>query len=80
MKVSIMDRLFIHFNSRQQYYNAVKHFDERSDFFASNYNDELMQITFEEEVSVDNLEFAIQDELEEYGITNYWFSAREDFC
>jgi hypothetical protein len=39
-----------------------------------------MQITFEEEVSVDNLEFAIQDELEEYGITNYWFSAREDFC
>ena len=75
-----MDRLFIHFNSRQQYQNAVKHFDERSDFFASDYNDEVMQITFEEEVSVDNLEFAIQEELEEYGITNYWFSAREDFC
>ena len=75
-----MDRLFVHFNSEQQYQNAVKHFDERSEFFASDYDDALMEITFEEEASVDALEMAIMDELEEYGITNYWFSSKQDFC
>ena len=75
-----MDRLFIHFNSKQQYENAVKHFDERSDFFASDYNDEVMEITFKEETSVDALEMAITDELEEYGISCYWFSSKQDFC
>ena len=78
--LKVMDKLFLHFNSREQYNNAVQHFDECSDFFASDYNDEVMQVTFEEESSVDGLEFAIQDELEEYGFTGYWFSAKQDFC
>ncbi len=75
-----MDRLFLHFNSRVEYYRAVKHFNERSDFFAEDYNDELMQITFEEQNSVDALEEAITDELEDWGFACYWFTSKEDFC
>jgi hypothetical protein len=67
--------LNLFFNSRAEYERAKNFFENKSDFYANEMNDEFRCLTFNEESNLDALEMAITDELNENNFNGYWFEA-----
>lgn len=66
-------QLLLIFHSRAEYERAIEFFDNQSDFFPYDKNDEFRSFTFEEGGNIDALEQGISDELAENGFEDYYF-------
>jgi hypothetical protein len=69
--------LIVKFKNTEEYYKAVEYFTNESTFFAKDFDSEFLSISFycDDQEDADTTEIAIQEELDNKGITNYYFES-----
>lgn len=70
-----MPKLLLFFHSYAEYTRGKDHFDNVSDYYAEDANDEFRALTFDEGNDIDALESALTDELDNLGFTSYYFES-----
>ena len=68
-----MENLVLFFRNKSEYERAKDFFENVSDFYAHEMNDEFKSLTFAEDGDLDTLETCITQELEDNGFVGYWF-------
>lgn len=75
LKIETMPKLLLFFHSYAEYTRGKDHFDNVSDYYAEDANDEFRALTFDEGNDIDALESALTDELDNLGFTSYYFES-----
>lgn len=72
--------LIVKFKDDDEYIKASEFFQNNSEFFAEEFNDEFRSISFScsDQDDADVTEKAIQDELDENGFSNFYFESEDD--
>lgn len=68
-----MGHLVLFFHERSEYERAKDFFENESEFYANEMNDEFKSMTFHENNDIDSLELAMTDELTNNDFDGFWF-------
>ncbi|MCK9415543.1 hypothetical protein M0Q97_02660 [Candidatus Dojkabacteria bacterium] len=71
--------LIVKFKDKDEYFKAIEFFQNNSEFFAEEFNDEFRSISFSclDQDDADVTEKAIQDELDENDFSNFYFESED---
>jgi len=69
--------LIVKFKNTEEYYKAVEFFTNESSFFAKEFDSEFLSISFycDDQEDADITETAIQEELDNKGIVDFYFES-----